>query len=251
MNSRRFETKMAFPLVLYSLMGIVNLGTSYFGRGSAHKERFLACWPHILKCLKSIIDGRHFFACEEKVFEVAAQVFRLASSVDEGGPRKRRRFRTGSHHLNGCTTQGGKDCFAGQPLLTCLCYEIEDDNRMKYITNGYKNDPERLVDKILSRVKYATFQSSQMDVQTISCLTSLMEILEARRKRSNLIVIFSPRTGPFMVTVINALVNAPGASESAGHIGAARMSCRIVFHCIQLGPAWARQIVERASSIHC
>ncbi len=54
--------------------------------------------------------------------------------------------------------------------------------------------------------------------------------------------IFSTSTGPFLVTVIVALMNNENPSE--GHIRAARSLASLIYSCVLQGPVFARRIVE-------
>ncbi len=142
---------------------------------------------------------------------------------------------------NGYRTPDGREYFSAKPLFVCLNREIEGDTRIDYILKGYKNI-ELLVNKIVSRLKHATFHSPPIDVQMLHILASVMRRLDDLHLESKSTTIFLPSTGPSMVTIITALMG--GTSPSEGHLCAARSSLSIIYGCLRLGPVSARKIVE-------
>lgn len=236
------KNELLLNWIFLSFTGIGTLGTSYFGRCAENKRRFATCWPSALKWLKAIFDGGFFHGNEERCYTFTFDVYGIALRVCEDALEENGAFEIAVTAWNGHPTQDGAEYYTARPLLAYLSCKTVGMSRIDHILNHCENDPDRLVDKILIRLRYATSHPTSDNVSTVVHLTALMVDLADVDVKSIRVAIFTPKIGRLLASLASSLA-LDASLLSTDHLIALRSFFRLIYGCAQLGPACASGIV--------
>ncbi len=117
---RQLESGASLGWVVGSFLGIMNLECPYFERSEAHKQRFASCWPHVIKWLKAIFDGRFFHGDEDFYFSFAFGVYNIACLVCEDVLEEDGAFEFAVTAWTGHVKEEGTELFSVRPLLAYM-----------------------------------------------------------------------------------------------------------------------------------
>ncbi len=197
-------------------MGIKELGCPYFERDAEHKQRFIRCWPSILKWLKVILDTdiRQFYEEENICFAVASEAINICLSVHQGALDTDEVLELAVRIWIGHKGLDGTDHFAAGPMLACLPRRTpgSSSRTVEQIMHACGIDAEQMTNKIIRRLKYATRRSALKDVGMVISLSTLMWDLVGLREKSITLAIFSPSAGCALVSVTRDILNDPRPS---------------------------------------
>ncbi|KLO08755.1 hypothetical protein SCHPADRAFT_931587 [Schizopora paradoxa] len=199
-----------YEWIMECLRAIRKLGWAFFDRDDVSKRRFVQCWPHIFKWMKALLKVRPTYdegglysgaigeiynicvpACpnvleEDEVVEFAVRAWIGIEKLDEEGS------------------------YTVRALLACLgvCGHGTHSGcrRMERALHACDITAEDLVDKIIARLKWETFQSPSTDVvKMLNICKTAAQLVSLRG--SFLSAMFRPAVGRCFVVVLNALLD--------------------------------------------
>ncbi|KLO08880.1 hypothetical protein SCHPADRAFT_592419 [Schizopora paradoxa] len=213
-------------LITSSIFGLSLLGCKYFNLDTIHRHRFKLCWPNILKWVEAIIEGDYYQGDEELYFNVTPILFRTMWTIRKECFDEDRLFRFAIRLWIGHRTEDKTDYYSAQPLIACMQRKImnKETARAEELFHACGTCADRLTDRIIARLKHATYGSSSIDINRVSILIDMLGHLTALTERT-LLAVASRKVARVLVDIMTEIVYSPVLLM--GHITVVRSTLRI------------------------
>ncbi|KLO08878.1 hypothetical protein SCHPADRAFT_1000662 [Schizopora paradoxa] len=217
------EKDEPYEWIMASLQGIQIIGRKFFQRDAASRQRFIDCWPHILKWLKALLVVRDEYEERRHYSEVVGEIYTICSFACPGVLGQDEVIKLAFRAWIGIEGRDGKDHYTVQPLLACLLDYGGKTNagalHMERMLQACDNTAEDLLDKIAARLEQATIHSSPMNIREVIALSSAMGSI-TYLGQSFTVASLRASVGRSLVAVLKALLE--DKEISMNHIYAVR-----------------------------
>ncbi|KLO08879.1 hypothetical protein SCHPADRAFT_592340 [Schizopora paradoxa] len=220
-------------LITSSLYGVALLGCEYFDMDAVHRQRYKLCWPSILKWLEAIIEGEYYQNDEDHYFNLVPILFRTLWTVRRELFDEDDLFRFAIRLWIGHRADDKTDYYAAQPLIACMQRRVatNDTTRAEEILQANGFSAERLIDKIVARLKHPTYGSSIRNFLNVTLLVDMLGHLIALTERT-LLAVASSKVGRILIPIMTEFVNGVGVSVNQMLVVRSTLS---MFHTFLIG----------------
>ncbi|KLO08875.1 hypothetical protein SCHPADRAFT_1000659 [Schizopora paradoxa] len=172
-----------YEWIMFSLKGMIMLGTAFFERNAVNMQCFINCWPDIFKWLQALFVVRE--ACDRegpyekgRYTQLIGEAYNICLHIFPKALEEEEVIGLAIRVCIGDRFSNDEDHFILQPFLACMVqYEDITDvvsRSAEKMLEACDLTAEDLVDKIVARLKRTSTQTTPMDLQKLMQLANTL-----------------------------------------------------------------------------